>query len=643
MKKRYVQTAAGAGLILPLVLFLSSCETGKKKGTTAHLPVASLPRPESANLVVPLSPPHISFLNLQRQESVVPSVEEIIHLSEAKFQEGEKNLKSGYLLQAKRHFDESLEIILRSGVPVHDEENLRRQYESLIDRIFSYEFAALKAGDGFNEDRFDAAPLEEINIGELPQMIDPRSRQKAEETLREAPHDLPLVVNDMVLRFMDFFQGRGRKAMVAGMQRAGRYRAMISRILAEEAVPQDLLYLCQAESGFRPLALSVAKCKGLWQFASSRGKEYGLRQNWWIDERSDPEKSTRAAARHLKDLYRQFGDWLLAMAAYNTGPGNVERAVARTGYADYWEIVKRGNLHPQTVDYIPIILAMGLISKEPQKYGFEVQTEPNLEVEAIPLDSAIDLRLVAESLNLPLGQVQELNPHVRRLTTPRNDPDFRLYIPRGMKVHFLDQIAAIPVEKRASWRLHQVREGERLVSIAKKYRTTASMIAEANGLEKGQNPKVGEKLIIPMSVRRVSEEPTENAQGNHLRYKVRKGDTLAGIAQKHRMTVAQLRQRNQLETGDSLRAGQTLLLSAKSESSLVAKKTASTTSKKRTQSASSENNAQARIVHKVKKGETLSSIAANYNTSVASLREWNNFSKRHYLQIGDPVTIYQTR
>ena len=570
-------------------------------------------------------------------------MEEIIRLSEAKFKEGEKDLKSGYLLQAKRHFDESLEIILRSGMPVHDEENLRRQYESLIDRIFSYEFAALKDGDGFNEDRTDAAPLEEINIGELPQIIDPHSRQKAEETLREAPHDLPLVVNDMVLRFMDFFQGRGRKAMEAGMQRAGRYRTMISRILAEEGVPQDLIYLCQAESGFRPLALSVAKCKGLWQFASSRGKEYGLRQNWWIDERSDPEKSTRAAARHLKDLYRQFGDWLLAMAAYNTGPGNVERAVERTGYANYWEIVKRGNFHPQTVDYIPIILAMGLISKEPRNYGFELQTEPNLDVEAIQLDSAIDLRLVAESLNLSLAQVQELNPHVRRLATPRNDPDFRLYIPRGMKAHFLDQIAAIPVEKRASWRLHQVREGERLASIAKKYRTTASMIAEANGLEKGQNPKVGEKLIIPMSVRRVSEEPTENAQGSRLRYKVRKGDTLAEIAHKQRVTVAQLRQWNQLETGDSLRVGQILLLSAKSKPSPVAKKTASKISNKLTQSASSGENAQARIVHKVKKGETLSSIAVNYNTTVSSLLEWNNISKRHRLQVGDPITIYKSR
>jgi hypothetical protein len=206
MNNRHIQTAVGAGLILPLILFICSCETGKKKTKAAYLPVASLPHPEAANIVVPLSPPNLSFLNLQRQEPVVPSVEEIIRLSEAKFQEGEKDLKSGYLLQAKRHFDASLEIILRSGIPVHDEDNLRRQYESLIDRIFSYEFAALKAGDGFNEDRSDAAPLEEINIGELPKIIDPHSRQKAEETLQNIPHDLPLVVNDMVLRFMDFFQ-----------------------------------------------------------------------------------------------------------------------------------------------------------------------------------------------------------------------------------------------------------------------------------------------------------------------------------------------------------------------------------------------------------------------------------------------------
>jgi membrane-bound lytic murein transglycosylase D len=639
MTRKQLQMVAG---FLLLSLLLSSCETGKKQSSKVQPPVVQAPVPEPPAPPLPLPAPHTSLFNLSPEEVAFVPVEEIISRSETKFLEGEKNLKAGYLLKAKTDFDSSLEIILRSGHPVHEDEKLEHQYESLIDRIFGYEMASLKAGDGFNEDRSDRAPLDEINLGELPLQVDPRVRLQAEETLRDVPHDLPLVVNDMVLRFMDFFQKRGRKAMEVGMQRAGRYRPMISRILAEEGVPQDLIYLCQAESGYRPLALSVARCKGLWQFQGSRGKEYGLRQNWWIDERSDPEKSTRAAARHLKDLYANFGDWLLAMAAYNTGPMNVGRAIERTGYADYWELVKRGNLHPQTVDYIPIIIAMALISKEPQKYGFEPQPDPPIETESVQLDSAIDLRLVAESLNLSLAQVQELNPHVRRMATPRNDPEFHLYIPKGMKVRFLEQIAAIPEGKRVSWRLHQVKEGEPLATIAKKYHTTTAVISAANNLGKGENPKPGDKLIIPMTVRR-SSEPTAEATSNRAstKYLVKKGDTLSSIAQDQGVGISQLRRWNSLSTASKLRIGQTLLINPRSPATSAVQtappqKTASTTLSR---PASANADSKQRVIHKVKKGDTLSSIAANYHTTVDSLLEWNKITKKHKLQVGDQIAI----
>lgn len=639
MTRKQLQTVVG---FLLLSLLLSSCETGKKQSSKVQPPVVQAPVPEPPAPPLPLPAPHTALFNLFPEDVAFVPVEEIISRSEVKFLEGEKNLKAGYLLKAKKDFDTSLEIILRSGHPVHEDEKLEHQYESLIDRIFGYEMAALKAGDGFNEDRSDRAPLDEINLGELPLQVDPRVRLQAEETLREVPHDLPLVVNDMVLRFMDYFQKRGRKAMEVGMQRAGRYRPMISRILAEEGVPQDLIYLCQAESGYRPLALSVARCKGLWQFQGSRGKEYGLRQNWWIDERSDPEKSTRAAARHLKDLYANFGDWLLAMAAYNTGPMNVGRAVERTGYADYWELVKRGNLHPQTVDYIPIIIAMALISKEPQKFGFEPHPDPPIETETVQIESAIDLRLVAESLNLSLAQVQELNPHVRRMATPRNDPEFRLYIPKGMKEHFLEQIASIPEEKRVSWRLHQVKEGEKLTTIAKKYRTTTTVISEANNLGKGENPKPGDKLIIPMTVRR-SSEPTAEAAVNRTstKYQVKKGDTLASIAQDQGVTVSQLRRWNSLSTSSKLRTGQTLLINPRSTATSAAQTASPPKSAPNpsTRPAPASPVAKQRVIHKVKKGDTLSSIAANYHTTVDSLLEWNKITKKYKLQIGDQIAI----
>jgi membrane-bound lytic murein transglycosylase D len=646
--RRIIKILPSTSLVLVLML-LVSCETGKKKVILAQPPVAQPPQPAPPEPVLPLPPPPSgTLLELYLAKTHFNFPDELIRRSEAKFLEGERNLKAGFTGRAKRDFDESLDILLRSGLLIGEEEKLEKQYESLIDRIFAYELNALKEGDGFREEQVEAAPIDEIIVGEIPQDIDPRVRQLAEEVVRKTPRDIPLALNDTVLRFIHYFMKRGRKSLEVGMQRAGRYRPMIARILAEEGAPQDLIYLCQAESGYRPLALSRAKCKGLWQFAVSRGKEYGLRQNWWIDERSDPGKSTRAAARHLKDLHAQFGDWLLAMAAYNTGPGNVERAVARTGYANYWELVRRGTLHPQTVDYIPIIIAIAIISKDPGRFGFEVAPDPPLEFEAVPLSSPIDLRLVAESCDLNLALVQELNPHVRRLTTPRNDPEFRLYLPRGIKNSFFEQIASIPEERRVSWRLHRVEEGEMLATIASKYRTTASAIAEANNLQASEKLRIGEKLIIPVTARKGG--PTAVAgDSSRIRYTVQRGDTVAGVAREFGVTITQLRKWNGLRSSSKLTVGQVLTLYAGEVPQPAPKaspKVASATAKKGTitpKTPAGTEKQQTRVVHKVKKGDNLSSIASSYKTTVAALRQWNNLPVRYTLRIGDQLTIFTTR
>jgi membrane-bound lytic murein transglycosylase D len=342
--------------IVPLLsLAFISCKTTQQSRTPmVKPPVADVPKP-AAPPQLPVLPdtPAKPVLPILQQPLVDP-IESLIASSQASFLRGEKSLKAGFLEKAKKDFDESLDILLRSGVVIGQDERLERHYEGLLDRIHNYELAALKEGDGFNQEKVEQAPLDEIATGEVPLTFDPKSKQIAEQTVQQTPHDLPLPINDLVLTYVDYFQKRGRKGFEIGMQRAGRYRAMISRILAEEGLPQDLIYLCQAESAFKPLAYSRAKCKGLWQFGAGTGAMYGLRQNWWVDERSDPEKSTRAAARHLKDLYSQFGDWLLVMAAYNWGAGGVERAVAFTGYADYWELMKRNNLPAETKNYIPI-------------------------------------------------------------------------------------------------------------------------------------------------------------------------------------------------------------------------------------------------------------------------------------------------
>jgi membrane-bound lytic murein transglycosylase D len=632
-----------AAFFMALLLGSFSCKTSNPQKPLVKVPVdqglISLPSIELSALP---SPP-VRLLNDKALPTILADpVEQVIQRSQEKFLQGEENFKSGFLEKAKKDFDEALEIVLRAGFPISGDERLERHYEGLIDRIFNYELAALKEGDGFTEERYETAPIDEIATAEIPSTVAPESRQLAEESLKKIPHDLPIVANDTVLRYVNYYQNRGRKAMEAGMQRLGRYREMISKILAEEGVPQDLIYLCQLESGFKPLALSRAKCKGLWQFAVSRGREYGLEQNWWVDERSDPEKSTRAAASHLKDLYLQFGDWLLAMAAYNTGPGNVERAIERTGYADYWELSKRGTLHPDTVSYVPVVMAISLISKDPSKYGFEVTPDPPIHTDKVNINSAIDLRLVAESLDLSLSEIRELNPHVRRLTTPRKDPDFTLYLPAGTKGRFQEEIAVIPEEMRVTWRKHRVEEGESLSSIAKKYRTTSSAIAQANSLDIDQKIQVGDKLIIPVTARRASGISAEK-RGIPIRYTVQKGDTIARIAKDLDVSVQQIRRWNRIRSRTPLKPGRILLIYPDSKS--AARSIAPVTLR---EDGSSSNTAATqgkamKVIHRVKKGDTLYTLAANYKTTVEMIRDWNNLSEDSTLRVGERLTIYLDR
>ena len=629
--------------IVPLlsVAFISCKTTHQTRTPIAKPPLADVPKP-AAQPPLPVLPdtPAKPVLPLI-QEPLIDPIENLIARSQASFLRGEKSLKAGFLEKAKTDFDESLDILLRSGAVISQDERLERHYEGLINRIHNYELAALKEGDGFSEERVEKAPLDEIATGEVPLTFDPKSKQMAEQTVQQTSHDLPLPINDLVLRYLDYFQKRGRKGFELGMQRAGRYRAMISKILAEEGLPQDLIYLCQAESGFKPLAYSRMKCKGLWQFGAGTGALYGLRQNWWVDERSDPEKSTRAAARHLKDLYNQFGDWLLVMAAYNWGAGGVERAVAYTGYADYWELFKRNNLPAETKNYVPIILAMTIISKDPARYGFEVTPDPPANIEKVPLTSALDLRLVAESLDLTLAEVRELNPHVKRLTTPNNDPDFNLYVPQGMADKLVQEIAAIPEDMRVNWRKHRIEEGETLSQIAQRYRTTTSAIAQVNSLNEDARLQFGDKLIIPVTPGQRGRGPA-GASGSRIRYIVQRGDTLASIARDFDVTVAQVRKWNRLTSRTKLRAGRTLSILT----DLPAASTAAAQPPKRSGSngtATVSGSEPIRVVHRVKKGDTLHRIATNYNTSVNSIRDWNNLSQNDNLRVGERLTIYVSR
>jgi len=356
-----------------------------------------------------------------------------------------------------------VDILMASSANYPGNPRLQNEIQGLVTRVHGLEVAAIRTGDGFTDQTGEHAAIDDLQNVTFPPVIDPKLKQVAQEEVEGVIHDLPIEINDRVLGFLEYYQnGRGRNAVIAGLGRMGLYRPMIESILHEEGVPQDLIYLCQAESAFIPRALSRASAKGMWQFISSRGSEYGLEQTWWVDERSDPEKSTRAAARHLRDLYTQFGDWYLAMAAYNAGPQRVRNALDKTGATTFWELASKKALPNETINYIPNILALAIIGAEPDKYGFNVTPQDALETERVSVDKATDLRVIAEALGVPLDDLRSLNSHMLRMTTPPNDSEFQLILPKGYAEAFEEKISNLPDNERVIFRYHEVRKGDTL-------------------------------------------------------------------------------------------------------------------------------------------------------------------------------------
>ena len=391
--------------------------------------------------------------------------------------------------------------------------------------------------------------------------VDPNVKAQAEAEIRSTRSDLPLMLTDPVVQFLNYFSHNGKGTLERGLIRSGRYEPMIRRVLKEEGVPQDLIYLAQAESGFHELALSRAGARGMWQFISSRATGYGLARNWWLDERLDPEKSTRAAAHHLHDLYNQFGDWYLAMAAYNSGPGNVQQAVRRTGYADFWELYNRNVLPKETKNYVPIIVAVAIMAKNRAQYGLDnLVPDPPAASDIVKIDYPVDLRLVAECVDAPVATLQDLNPSLLRTTTPK-DTEFDLHLPVGSKDHYQTAIAAIPEDMRVWWRYHRVAPGETLASLSRTYRTPVASIVEANGLASdvaSGDVEPDAKLIIPISTGQVVAGETGDLYSKHaVRYRTRRGDTIASVAQNFGVPVDKVRTWNHLR-GNTLHKGRTL-------------------------------------------------------------------------------------
>jgi membrane-bound lytic murein transglycosylase D len=325
--------------------------------------------------------------------------------------------------------------------------------------------------------------------------VDPALRNKVSEQIRATVSQLPLEESDAVIGAIHFFSSeRGKKIIAAGIRRQGRYKALIERILKEEGLPLELIFVAQQESGFLPRAVSNKACVGLWQFAKFRGNEYGLRQTPETDERMDPEKATRAAARHLHDLYEHFGDWYLALAAYDCGPGCVDHAVMRTGYADFWTLRRLNVLPLETSNYVPVILAMTIMAKNARDYGLEgLDLDPSLEFDTLELHTPTHLALVADAVERPLSEVKELNPALFKSIAPTG---YLLHVPKGTLPALETAFSAIPPNRRDSWRVHRVQPGDSFAALSKRYSAQVASLSAANH---DALPGEGELAAIPVS------------------------------------------------------------------------------------------------------------------------------------------------
>jgi membrane-bound lytic murein transglycosylase D len=434
-----------------------------------------------------------------------------------------------------------------------------------------------------------ATPPEEIVSGEetiapeLRPIEAPAASAEAISTARDAvasdasglTYDIPIVVNDGVLKVLATFQGQLHDVIARGLARSGRYVPMIHRIFREQGIPTDLAQVALIESSFLPRARSPKAAHGIWQFMPRTGRQYGLTANAIVDERSDPEKATRAAARHLAYLYELFHDWHLALAAYNAGEGKVLRAQERTGLNDFWQLAASGTLRSQTQNYVPAVIAATLIAKNPTHYGFEIEYESPLEYETITLNRPVHLKDLAEAEALVLEELEGLNPELKTGVTPRQPEGYELKVPVGTSEAALLAFAAAPTARLPGPRRHVVRRGETLASVARRYKVPVARLASANALSAKAKITRGEVLVIPgrQAVKVASKGPkpktaAKDAPSAAARpdasatrsYRVKGGDTLYRIAKKTGTTVDSLITANSLASPEKIKPGDKLVI-----------------------------------------------------------------------------------
>jgi membrane-bound lytic murein transglycosylase D len=560
------------------VLAVAGCGTH----APAHLPV---PAPPVAPVEQPIPPP-----------PAVPAPDPIATLiaaSQEHFERGQQELSIGHLDRARSEFDHAIDVLVQSPYGGRYDTRLREHFDRLVDRISAYEATALAQGDGFNEKPSDPASIDALlEQATFAAAASQKTQQTVASDLEKTAYDIDITLNERVLAYIELFQGRLRDWFAAGLQRGARYLPMIQDVFRAEGLPLDLAYVPLIESAFNPNAVSRAKARGVWQFMAATAVEHGLKRDWYVDERSDPEKATRAAASYLQALFRAFdGDWHLALASYNGGPGTVQRAMKRSRRDDFWSLAANPRALPrETREYVPMILAAIVIAKNPAEYGFELAGVAPLEYEKVKVPRPVDLRRVAEWSGTTVSEIQGLNPELRRLTTPVRDPDYEIKVPVGTAAALEARFAELSPADTPAFKYYTVKRGDTLATIAKKLSVSRTDLAEANYLSTKARVSTGQSLVVPVEpalllaglpdrtvpvvaeVKPAPEEkpvvvvakalPAPPADAVKVTYQVKTGDTLSSVARLYRTTVDALKVWNRL-SGDRLMPGAQLTIYSK--------------------------------------------------------------------------------
>lgn len=513
-------------------------------------------------------------------------ITQIIARAEDHFRKGKLNLEDNKRNQAREEFDRAVDSILESGFDVRASQRLQTYYLELVERIYREEVPLQQQSApistqlvaqntqtqdpqktpppsqvGFRDQKFEPSPLDDLS--KLVLTDDEKVVKEGDIVALEQAQknvNFSFTLNPLIQQFINYYQGRNRGTMENGLRRSGQYMKLARKIFIEEGVPVDITWLGQVESAWKPKAVSWAAASGLWQFIPSTGRMYGLRQTAYIDERNSYEQATRASARHLKDLAKRYnGNWELAMAAYNTGAGNIDRAISRAGTANFWMIYPY--IAQETRNYVPNILAVILIAKNPEKYGFKgIKPDAPMSYDVVQVPSATSLQLVADATDSNVDYIRSLNPELKRDTTPRGDL-YNVRIPAGRAKQFASLIQRIPPERRETARLISVAPGEDWQGVANR---TGINVAQLQSWNSGVELKGATKLVTPSSgvkltkwVRSTSTTTAQAAAPAGLdKVRARKGDTIASIAAARNLDPNDVARLNGISVDTELRAGQ---------------------------------------------------------------------------------------